>query len=156
MLIWTTRFSRKKAVFSVLIMGIVMVFLILLAGREDAVQPSPQQPLTDNAQRITYLESFGWKLDPEPIETLQFLFPEEMSESYLVYNELQKTKGFDLSPCCGKQLSRYTYHVLNYPEKQEGIQANLYICEDLPVAGDIFCSGANGFQTTLQYPESVS
>lgn len=156
MLIWTTRFSRKKAVFSVLIMGIVMVFLILLAGREDAVQPSPQQPLTDNAQRITYLESFGWKLDPEPIETLQFLFPEEMSESYLAYNELQKTQGFDLSPCCGKQLSRYTYHVLNYPEKQEGIQANLYICEDLPVAGDIFCSGANGFQTTLQYPESVS
>ena len=156
MLIWTTRFSRKKAVFSVLIMGIVMVFLILLAGREDAVQPSPQQPLTDNAQRITYLESFGWKLDPEPIETLQFLFPEEMSESYLIYNELQKTQGFDLSPCCGKQLSRYTYHVLNHPEKQEGVQANLYICEDLPVAGDIFCSGANGFQTTLQYPESVS
>ena len=152
MLIWTTRFSRKKAVFSVVIMGLVMVVLILLAGREDAAQPQQQQLLTDNAQRIAYLESFGWMLDPEPIETLQFLFPEEMDESYLAYNELQKTQGFDLSACCGKQISRYTYTVINYPEKPENVQANLYICEDQAVAGDIFCPGTNGFQAPLQYP----
>lgn len=155
MLIWTTRFSRKKAVFSVLIMGLVMAILILLAGG-DAPAPPSQQPLTDNPQRIAYLESFGWKLEPEPIETLQFLFPEEMDESYLAYNELQKTQGFDLSACCGKQLSRYTYTVTNYPKIQSGVQANLYICEDLPVAGDIFCPGANGFQTTLAYPSPAA
>ena len=32
MLIWTTRFSRKKAVFAVLLLGIVLAAIILLAG----------------------------------------------------------------------------------------------------------------------------
>ena len=151
MLIWTTRFSRKKAVFSVILMGVVMAVLILLVGKEDTSQPQ-QQALTDNPHRIAYWESFGWELDPEPIEILQFLFPEEMDEKYLMYNELQKTQGFDLSSCCGKQISRYTYTVTNYPEKPENVQANLYICEEQAVAGDIFCPGANGFQSTLKYP----
>ena len=153
MLIWTTRFSRKRAVFSVILMGVVMAVLILLVGKDDASQPQ-QQPLTDNPHRIAYLESFGWQLDPEPIEILQFLFPEEMDEKYLIYNELQKTQGFDLSSCCGKQVSRYTYTVTNYPEKAENVQANLYICGEQAVAGDIFCPGANGFQSTLKYPHT--
>ena len=33
MMIWTARFSRKKAVFAVILMGVVMVALILLIGR---------------------------------------------------------------------------------------------------------------------------
>ena len=155
MLIWTTRFSRKKAILSVLLMGAVMAILILLVGKDEATQPQ-QQLVANNPDRIAYLESFGWQLNPEPIETLQFLFPEKMDERFLAYNELQKTQGFDLSPCCGKQISRYTYAITNYPEKQDGVQVNLYICEDLPVAGDIFCPGANGFQTTLQYPHPTA
>ena len=35
MLIWTTRFSRKKAVLTVIAMGIVMAVLILLTGRTE-------------------------------------------------------------------------------------------------------------------------
>ena len=151
MFIWATHFSRKKAVFSVLFMGIVMAILILLVGKDEASQPQ-QQLLSSNPERIAYLEAFGWQLEPEPIETLQFLFPEKMDERFLAYNELQKIQGFDLSSCCGKQVSRYTYTVTNYPEIQKGVQANLYICADLPVAGDIFCPGSNGFQTTLEYP----
>ena len=51
---------------------------------------------------------------------------------------------------------RYTYTVLNYPNRPEGIQANLYLCEEKPVAGDILCAGADGFQDTLIYPETAS
>lgn len=151
MLIWTTHFSRKKAVASVVIMGIVMAVLICLAGRDEP-ETTSQQPLTNHPQRIAYLESFGWQVDPDPLETLQFLMPEPLEEPYLSYNELQKKQGFDLSLCCGKQITRYTYAVTNYPAHPEGVQVNLYLCEDLPVAGDIFRPGTNGFQTTLQYP----
>lgn len=155
MLIWTTRFSRKKAVLSVLFMGVVMAILILLVGRQDSESSAPPQ-IVDNAQRIAYLESYGWQVEPEPVETLQFLMPETLAEPYLTYNELQKEQGFDLTACCGKQIFRYTYAVSNYPGRGEGVQANLYICEDMPVAGDIFCLGADGFQTVLSYPEAAS
>ena len=147
MLIWTAKFSRKKAVAAVIAMGIVMAALIILMGRMEENTEPPL--LTDNTQRVTYLQSLGWEVKPEPVETLQFLLPDTLAEPYLSYNELQTTQGFDLTPCLGKQVSRYTYTVTNYPDRSEGVQANLYICEDRPVAGDICCPGANGFQEAL-------
>ena len=153
MLIWTARFSRKKAILTVIAMGIVMVVLILLTGRTESGSSAAQPALTDNNQRVEYLRSFGWEVAEEPVETLQFLLPEKLEEPYLSYNELQLSQGFDLTACLGKQVERYTYTVTNYPERPEGVQANLYICEDYPVAGDICCPGAGGFQTGLAFPE---
>ena len=147
MLIWTAKFSRKKAVAAVIAMGVVMAALIILMGRMEENTEPPL--LTDNTQRVTYLQSLGWEVKPEPVETLQFLLPDTLAEPYLSYNELQTAQGFDLTPCLGKQVSRYTYTVTNYPDRAEGVQANLYICEDRPVAGDICCPGANGFQEAL-------
>ena len=148
MLIWTARFSRKKATVTVIAFGLLMAILILLTGRSE--NPSAALPrLTDNAERTAYLESLGWTVHSEPLETLQFLLPETLEEPYLTYNELQLAQGFDLSACCGKQVTRYTYAVTNYPDRPDGVQANLYLCEELPVAGDLCCSGENGFQLPL-------
>ena len=148
MLIWTARFSRKKAVAAVIVFGALMTVLILLTGRiSDPVDTPPH--LTSNAERIAYLESLGWAVEPEPLETLQFLLPETLEEPYSSYNQLQLAQGFDLTACCGKQVSRYTYAVTNYPERSDGVQANLYICEDHPVAGDLCCPGESGFQLPL-------
>lgn len=149
MLIWTAKFSRKKAVAAVLVMGAVIAALIILMGRMTSEESAEAPQLTDNTQRVSYLQSLGWEVAPEPVETLQFLLPETLAEPYLTYNELQKSQGFDLSACCGKQVSRYTYTITNYPDRAEGIQANLYLCEDRPVAGDICCPGADGFQEAL-------
>ena len=153
MLIFTTRFSKKKAVLIVVLLGLVIAAAILFLGRRSAEEaPAPQ--LLTNEDRVSYLQSMGWEVSPEPLETLQFLLPDHLAEPYLSYNELQKAQNSDLAPCCGKQLSRFTYAVGNYPGRAEGVQLNLYVCEDQPVAGDIFCAGANGFQDTLVYPES--
>lgn len=149
MLIWTAKFSKKKAVAAVIFMGVVMAVLIVLMGRtpEEAETPRPQ--LTGNVQRVEYLRSLGWEVEEEPIETLQFLFPEKLEEPYLSYNELQLPQGFDLRECLGRQVSRYTYAVLNHPSRAEGVQANLYLCEGVPAAGDLFCPGSGGFQDPL-------
>ena len=151
MMIWTARFSRKKAVFAVILMGVVMAALILLIGRMPEDTPAAPE-LTSNEERVAYLQSLGWEVTEEPLETLQFLLPDHLDEPYLSYNDLQRQQGFDLSACCGKQVSRYTYAVTNYPGRAENVQLNLYLCEDRPVVGDIFCPGADGFQKTLQYP----
>lgn len=149
MLIWTL--SRKKAAGAVILMGIVMAALIVLMGRlpEEEVQPTP---LADNASRVAYLASLGWEVEPEPVETLQFLLPEVMTPAYQAYNKLQLPQGFDLTSCLGRQISRYTYTVTNYPSPGQTVQANLYLCDDLPVAGDLCCPGEGGFQEMLIQP----
>ena len=151
MLIWTAKFSRKKAVAAVITMGVVMAALIILMGRMPSEGPD-EAPLPDNPQRVAYLQSLGWEVETEPVETLQFLLPDTLAEPYLSYNRLQTAQGFDLAACCGKQVSRYTYTVTNYPERPTGVQANLYLCEGRPVAGDICCPGADGFQEALIRP----
>ena len=153
MLIWTARISKKtKAVVAVILAGILAAAVILLAGRSHGGQDAAAWQLDSNADRVAYLESMGWQVEAEPVETLQFLLPEKLEEPYLTYNELQDSQGFDLSACCGMQVARYTYTVTNYPGRAEGVQANLYVCEGQPVAGDILCAGADGFQETLVYP----
>ena len=152
MLIWTARFSRKKAALAVIVLGLVLALVIVLAGRLPSDSPAEAVVLSDSAQRVAYLESLGWQVDPEPLETLQFLMPETLEEPYLSYNQLQLEQGFDLTECCGRQLSRYTYRVTNYPGRASGVQANLYVCEDVLAGGDIYCPGADGFQAPLAFP----
>lgn len=153
MVIWTARFSKKaKAVLLVIALGVVAAVVILLSGGRGN-EATVEIHLATNDDRVAYLQSLGWTVESEPVETLQFLLPEELSEPYLTYNQLQKEQRFDLSACCGKQVSRYTYTVTNYPGRSEGVQANLYVCEESPVAGDILCAGADGFQDTLAFPE---
>ena len=81
-----------------------------MVGRSGGGQDAAAWQLTGTADRIAYLESMGWQVEEEPVETLQFLLPEKLEEPYLTYNELQDSQGFDLSACCGKQ-GRYTYTV---------------------------------------------
>ena len=154
MLIVTTRFSKKKAVLTVIAVGAVMALLVILASvfpGSDGDRPR----LSDNTQRVSYLQSLGWEVEPDPLETLQFLLPETLAEPYLTYNRLQKEQGFDLTDSCGKQVTRYTYAVTNYPDRPQGVQLNLYVCEEQPVAGDVCCPGADGFQQALlDGPES--
>lgn len=148
MLIVTTRFSKKKAVLTVIAVGAVTALLVILASvfsGSDGDRPR----LSDNTQRVSYLQSLGWEVEPDPLETLQFLLPETLGEPYLTYNRLQKEQGFDLTDSCGKQVTRYTYAVTNYPDRPQGVQLNLYVCEEQPVAGDVCCPGADGFQQAL-------
>ena len=61
------------------------------------------------------------------------------------YNDLQRSQGFDLTRYCGQTLSRYTYVVTNYPDASLPCQADLYVCDGVLAAGDIVCTGENGF-----------
>lgn len=115
MMIQAVRLTRKKAALAVILAGAVMAALSLLLGRGG----SPAQPTVPcspaNAERVAYLQELGWEVVEEPVTTLQFLLPPQLKGDYVAYNDLQKSQGFDLEACCGKQVTRYTYTVSNYP-----------------------------------------
>ena len=152
MMIQAVRLTRKKAALAVILAGAVMAALILLLGRGGSPAQQDRPLLTSNAERVAYLQELGWEVVEEPVTTLQFLLPPQLKGDYVAYNDLQKSQGFDLEVCCGKQVTRYTYTVSNYPQRPDGVQLNLYVCEELPVAGDVVCTGADGFKDTLVFP----
>ena len=150
MFIVTAKFSRRRVVLAAVCLLILIALpLALLSGHGKA--PDAVAAGTNDA-RVDYLRSRGWEVESEPVETLSVPLPDELAEPYLSYNALQLEQGFDLSAYCGKTLERYTYAVTNYPDHAGACQADLYICEDVVVAGDIVCTGENGFMAGLEYP----
>ena len=152
MFILTARLSKKKIARFLLAAVTVPVILLLcfLPRQEEDAKTEPL--LKNNADRIAYLQSLGWDVAPEPTESLELLLPETLPTNYIAYNQIQLAQGFDLNACCGKQLTRYTYTVNNYPNYSKGVQLNLYICNDRVVAGDIIATGVNGFQSGILFP----
>lgn len=157
MMIFTAKFTRKKAALMVIVAGLLVGLAIVLAGLSGESSPSDPSStagqVSDNSARVAFLEAYGWQVESEPVETLQLLLPEQLDGAWAAYSDLQQRQGFDLLPYCGKRVERFTYTVTNYPGISQGVQANLYLCEDTVVAGDIFCTGENGFQTTLEFPQ---
>lgn len=153
MFIITKRFTRVKAVVSVLLLGVFLSGMILLTGacqrNEESLPPSAET----NEERLAYLAQRGWEVDAEPVETLHLQLPEEFQDTeYDAYNALQLSQGFDLRKYAGLSVVRYTYTVKNYPDRNDTVQLNLYCCEDIIVAGDVMALGENGFQSSLVFP----
>ena len=154
MFIVTAKVPRRRRLLPVLLAAVlaVVVILCLRAGKSNADDSSSELRAETNEARVSYLESLGWEVDSEPIEVLRLTLPEELVEPYRSYNELQLKQGFDLTPFLGETLERCTYAVKNYPGRTGGCQADLYLSDGFIVAGDIVCTGANGFIATLDFP----
>ena len=65
---------------------------------------------------------------------------------------LEQEAGLPLADYDGQTVTRCTYTVTNYPGRTGDVQANLYLCGDVIVGGDIMALGENGFQASLLYP----
>ena len=64
---------------------------------------------------MAFLEQFGWTVAEEPVQTQKVRVPEDPSEVFLRYNDLQLSQGYDLLSYSGKTLTRYVYQITNYP-----------------------------------------
>lgn len=153
MFIITAKCSKRRVVKILLIFALLLsLFLALRACRHSS--PPPIIAAGTNEERIAYLASLGWEVNDQPIETLSVTLGETLEEPYLSYNTLQLEQGFDLTRQCGKTLSRYTYVVTNHPACPQSCQLDLYVCEGVVAAGDIVCTGENGFMAGLTFPAS--
>lgn len=105
-----------------------------------------------NSKNIDFLKCYGWEVEKNPTEKVEFLIPEVFDEVYLNYNELQSEAGLDLVPYKGFFAVRYTYVVKNFPQQiQEPVFANVICVDGIPVAGDICTVSINGFMYSLNF-----
>ena len=98
-----------------------------------------------NDDRIDFLEQFGWTVAENPLETKNVTIPHEFDKIMLSYNEFQRQMGLDLAKYKGKEVTRYTYEITNYPNYEGRVFANLLIYRNKVIGGDICSADAQGF-----------
>ncbi|MBE6599007.1 MAG: DUF4830 domain-containing protein, partial [Ruminococcaceae bacterium] len=97
--------------------------------------------------RAAFLTQFGWEFDPDPIEEVTMKIPQNFDKVMNAYNELQKNQGLDLSKYKGKEVTRYTYKITNYPDYNGTVFANVILYKNRVIGGDICSSDVTGFIT---------
>ena len=155
MVVLTAKVSKGKLI-AILLAAVVVIGLIvaLCTGGEDAdTAETTNITVENNEDRVAYLESLGWEVDPEPVESQEVRIPDELPEVLVRYNELQKSQGFDLTEYAGKTVERYVYEVTNYPDTTDSYFATILIWKDAVIGGDVSAAAQNGVMQGLNYPK---
>lgn len=111
--------------------------------------------ISTNEARVGFLESYGWKVDASPAEVVEITIPNTFNAVYQNYNNLQRKQGFDLAKYKGARCKRWTYRVTNYPGVSDEVRANLLVCGNRIVGGDISTVALNGFMHGFSAPEDA-
>lgn len=135
----------KRMFIGITLLVIVILAAIMIILREPGDIPSAET----SAERVAYLNSKGWIVNPESMEIREIIVPREFNEAYEEYSDLQQMQGFDLKKYRGKPLTLYTYHVLNHPDRADHVVAELLVESDRIVGGAIRCTEQGGFVEPL-------
>ena len=131
-------FLKGKWKWGLLLIPLAVAILLLAAGR-NGLPVGATDP-----QRRAFLASYGWELG-EGTERGTVKIPSEFDAVYENYNTLQLKQGFDLGKYAGKEVRRFQYEVINYPNYSGKIYANLLIYDEKIIGGDIYAAALDGF-----------
>ncbi len=145
MFVLTAKLSKPKLIAAgvILLAAVLLIVLLAMSGGDALSQEAPLG--STNEERIAYLATFGWSVNAQPKEAQTVHIPDTAdNEVFARYNDLQKSQGFDLQDFAGKDVMRYVYEVLNYPEAKEPVLASLLVYEGKIIGGDITNTAPNG------------
>jgi hypothetical protein len=97
------------------------------------------------ADVVKFLEQFGWEVEATPLEEVTIKIPEEFDKVMNAYNELQRNQGLDLSKYKGREVTRYTFRITNYPDYKGSVMANVIVYKKHVIGGDICSTDVTGF-----------
>ena len=157
MMIMTAKVDLKKIILIVAAVAILILSIILAAGRSDAdATPTGMPSPAGNDGRIQFLSSFGWDVESTPTQSGQVKIPENPDAVFDRYNTMQKGQGYDLSRYAGKNVMRYVYSVNNYPGATAPVYATVLVYENQVIGGDVTDTGPNGKIRGFKMPESYA
>lgn len=144
MVILSVKVNKSKVIAAAVILCAVCAALVLFfSGRSKDVMA--KAPGATDADRVRFLQTYGWEVKANPKEVKEVVIPEVFDEVYRNYNEIQKTDGFDLRSYAGCRVKRWTYEVTNYPAEKQKAVANILVYEDKIIGGDICSVALGGF-----------
>ena len=155
MFVFTAKLNRKSAVAAVVALAVVLIAVILLVSlRSIGRAGTPTAPeaggITDAAGAARYLAGLGWEVDAQPLEVKDLVIPRSFSGVYADYAALQTRQGYPLSEYGGMEARRYSFRVRNHPSGADNIVADLVVCGQTVIAGDIQSTALDGFMTGLK------
>ena len=155
MMMMTAKVNIKKVLLALAAVAALIVALVMLLGKNDS-DPAAVTTMSDNSNRVQFLQDQGWQVTTSPKEASQVKIPEEQTPVYARYNELQKSQGYDLSNYAGKNVMRYVYEVNNYPGTDQPVYATLLVYKNQIIGGDITDTAAKGAIRGLRKNEETT
>ena len=149
MMMMTAKVNIKKLLLALAAVAALIIALVSILGGNKAENTSVTT-MSDNDNRVAFLQSLGWQVTTSPKEANQVKIPSEMTPAYSRYNDLQKSHGYDLSKYAGKTVMRYVYEVTNYPNAEQPVYATLLVHKNKIIGGDITDTGTKGAIQGLQ------
>ena len=145
MMFMTAKVDLKKTALILGAVAAVIIAMLLLFGSGGETRTTAAPAVTNNDARVGFLKGFGWEVTNSPAESSQVRIPENSSEVFDRYNNLQKSQGYDLTQYAGKKVMRYVYRLNNYPGATEPVYATLLIYKDRVIGGDVCSASVDGF-----------
>ena len=152
MMMMTAKVNMKKLLIA--LVAVVALIIALISFTKDA-DPAVTT-MSDNDNRVQFLQSLGWDVTTSPKEASQVKIPKEQTPVYSRYNDLQKSQGYDLTEYAGKTVMRYVYEVSNFPDAQQPVYATILVYKNKIIGGDITDTGAKGVIQGLKKPAETT
>ncbi|MBQ6381785.1 MAG: DUF4830 domain-containing protein [Clostridia bacterium] len=156
MFIYSFKANKRTIIGALLVLLALVVLSFVVPGRARQTNAVLDVSLKaqSNDQRIAFIRNFGYDVLSEPVEVKDITIPEQFNDTYISYNEIQVSQGFDLSRYKGKQAKSYSYAVTNYPEikdSEKTVRANLIVYNSKIIAGDVCSVKLDGFMHAFNY-----
>ena len=153
MMVMTAKVDMKKIlmILGAIALGIILLVMLFSGGDESTTTAAP---VTNNDSRVEFLQQQGWEVSTSPAESGQVRIPQDASEMFSRYNDLQKSQGYDLTKYAGKTVMRYVYRVNNYPDATEPVYATVLVYKNKIIGGDITNTAPNGTMQGIVKAES--
>ena len=154
MFVCTVRSSTVKFFAFVFATVALMIGLVIL-GKQDSVLAMSDSTeikfdgMKENSDRVAFITALGIKVNETPTEEKTFRIPSDFDRIVLGYNEIQKRQGLDLLRYKNKKVTRYTYEVTNYKDKDRAVYVNLFVYRSKIIAADMSSGGSGGFAYPL-------
>ena len=157
MMVMTAKVDSKKILLVIAaIAALVLSAILLLGGGDEDTTATGAPQVSNNDARVQFLKDFGWDVTTSPAETSQVKIPEESTEVFDRYNNLQKSQGYDLTDYAGKTVMRFVYKINNFPGATEPVYATLLVYKNKVIGGDVTDTAAKGQIRGFKMPEATA
>lgn len=140
------RLKRRIAVIFISA-GVAVAVILLLDGllstTAKRVSAGAEQHIITKA--VDFLKGYGYECGREPAEVFDYTVPTEFDSVMTIYNDLQKSQGFDLEKYKGKTVKRFSFKIENYPDVAEDVFADILFSNGEIIGGDICTRSLDGF-----------